>query len=106
VSGWIDVAPVDLFPPGTQREVDADGTSIVVFALEDGYFALENTCSHDGGTLTGGCVQGERVICPRHGAQFSIRTGEALSAPAFEPATVFPVEVQAGMVRVRDDRWD
>ncbi len=83
-----------------------DGTPAVVFALDDGYFALENTCTHDGGTLTGGCVQGERVICPRHGAQFSIRTGQALSAPAFEPATVFPVEVRAGMVRVRDDRWD
>lgn len=106
MSGWIEVAPVDQFPLGTQREVDADGTAIVVFALEEGYFALENTCTHDGGVLTGGCVQGGRVVCPRHGAQFSIRTGEALSAPAFEPVTTFPVQIEEGVVRVRDHRWD
>ncbi len=106
MAGWIDVAPVADFPPGTHRVVDADGTAIVVFALEDGFHALENVCTHDGGELTGGCVQGDRVVCPRHGAQFSIRTGEALSAPAFEPTVVFPVSVEGGVVRVRDDRWD
>lgn len=106
MSGWIDVAPAAQFPPGTHRVVDADGTAIVVFALEDGYFALENVCTHDGGQLTGGCVEGDRVACPRHGAQFAIRTGEALSAPAFEATVAFPVRVEQGMVQVRDDRWD
>lgn len=106
MADWIVVAAVADFPPGTHRVVDAEGTAIVVFALADSYHALENVCTHDGGVLTGGCVQGDQVVCPRHGARFDIRTGAALSAPAFEPTVVFPVSVEAGMVRVRDDRWD
>jgi len=46
------------------------------------------------------------VICPRHGARFSIRTGEALTAPACEPTATFPVKVEGDEVFVRDDRWD
>jgi 3-phenylpropionate/trans-cinnamate dioxygenase ferredoxin component len=51
-------------------------------------------------------VDGDEVICPRHGARFCIRTGEALSPPAYEPVPTFPVRVTDGMVQVRDDRWD
>ncbi|HQT27571.1 MAG TPA: nitrite reductase (NAD(P)H) small subunit, partial [Burkholderiales bacterium] len=56
--------------------------------------------------LVGGCVEGDEVVCPRHGAHFSIRTGEALSAPAYEPISIFPVRIEDGIVQVRDDRWD
>jgi 3-phenylpropionate/trans-cinnamate dioxygenase ferredoxin subunit len=56
--------------------------------------------------LTGGFVEGDVIVCPRHGARFSIRTGEALSAPAYEPTDIFPVRVHDGNVQVRDDRWD
>jgi 3-phenylpropionate/trans-cinnamate dioxygenase ferredoxin subunit len=51
-------------------------------------------------------VQGCIITCPRHGATFDIRTGDALSAPAYEPTAKFPVRVDDGMVQVRDDRWD
>jgi 3-phenylpropionate/trans-cinnamate dioxygenase ferredoxin subunit len=56
--------------------------------------------------LTGGSVEGDEIVCPRHGARFSIRTGEALSAPAYEPTETFPVRIDDGEVQVRDDRWD
>lgn len=103
---WVDVASVDEFAPGTHRVVDVDGTSVVVFNLQGEFFALEDVCTHDGGQLTGGCVDGEAIVCPRHGARFCIRTGEALTAPAFEPTLRFPVKVEDGRVRTRDDRWD
>lgn len=65
------------------------------------------TCApHDGGQLTGGIVEGEEIICPRHGAGFCIRTGAALSAPAYEPTVKFLVRVENGEIQVRDDRWD
>jgi 3-phenylpropionate/trans-cinnamate dioxygenase ferredoxin subunit len=106
VSDWITAAKVGEFPPGEWRAVDADGTRIVVFNLGGEYFAIEDVCTHDGGQLTGGLVQGAEIVCPRHGARFSIKTGAALCAPAYEPTAKFPVRVKDGEIQVRDDRWD
>ena len=64
-----------------------------------------NLCSHDGAQLDGG-IEGEEIVCPRHGAHFSIKTGAALSAPAYEPIATFPVRTQGGAIQIRDDRWD
>ena len=103
---WFPVAPVEELPPGQSRVVDVDGTRVAVFNLQGEYFAIEDVCTHDGGILTGGTIEGEQIICPRHGARFSIKTGEALTAPAYEPTATFPVKVEAGVVHVKDDRWD
>ncbi|QID16165.1 non-heme iron oxygenase ferredoxin subunit [Nitrogeniibacter mangrovi] len=103
---WTDVAPVDDFPAGTVRTVDLDGTPVAVVNVDGRYHAIEDLCSHEEETLSTGAVEGDQIICPRHGARFSLVTGAALSAPACEPVTCFPVRVEAGTVQVRDDRWD
>jgi 3-phenylpropionate/trans-cinnamate dioxygenase ferredoxin subunit len=106
MSDWVSVAPASEFPPGTHRVVDVDGAQVAVFNLDGDYFAIEDVCTHDGGILTGGPLDGDQVVCPRHGARFSIKTGEALTPPAFEPVSKLPVRVEDGVVQVRDDRWD
>jgi len=106
VSDWVTVAGVGELPPGRHRVVDVDGAAVVVFNLDGEYFAIEDVCTHDGGQLTGGTVDGDEIVCPRHGARFSIRSGAALTAPAYEPVAKFPVRVLNGVVQVRDDRWD
>jgi len=106
MSDWVTVARSDELAPGRWRVVDVDGTQIAVFNLEGTYYAIEDVCTHDAGQLTGGAVEGDEIVCPRHGARFSIRTGQALTAPAFEPTEVFPVRIENGEVQVRDDRWD
>lgn len=106
MSDWIIVAEADAVKPGEVRVVDVDGTAIAVFNVAGEFFALEDVCTHDGGQLTGGCIEGGEVVCPRHGARFSIRSGEALTPPAYEPTAVFPIRVEDGNVLVRDDRWD
>jgi len=103
---WTDVARVEDFPPGSHRLVDVDGVAVAVFNLDGSYHAIEDVCSHDGGDLSSGDVESDQVVCPRHGAHFSLRTGEALSPPAYEAIPTFPVRVEDGMVQVRDDRWD
>lgn len=57
------------------------------------YFALEDVCTHDGAELTGGAIEGSQIICPRHGARFCLRTGEALTPPAYEPVRVFETKI-------------
>ncbi|MCX7891246.1 MAG: non-heme iron oxygenase ferredoxin subunit [Burkholderiales bacterium] len=106
MSGWVDVDRTEAFGPGEVRLVDADGTAIAVYNLGGEYHAIENVCTHDGNELASGAVEGDQVICPRHGARFCIRTGEALTAPAYEATPRFPVRIEAGVVQVRDDRWD
>ena len=106
MSDWVSVAKVGELPPGTHRVVDVDGATVAVFNVGGEFYAIEDVCTHDGGQLTGGTVEGDQVVCPRHGARFSIKTGDALTAPAYEPTAKFPVRVENGVVQVRDDRWD
>ena len=103
---WVTVARVEELVPGERRVVGVDDTQIVVCNLDGQYYAIEDVCTHDGGQLTGGTVEGDHIVCPRHGARFCLRTGAALSAPAYEPINTFPVRIENGMVQVRDSRWD
>lgn len=106
MSDWIDVAPVSELAPGAYKVVDVDDAAIAVFNLDGEFYAIEDVCTHDYAELTGGDIEGHEIVCPRHGARFDIRTGEALTPPAYEPVATLPVRVENGMVQVRDDRWD
>ena len=106
MSEWVTVARVAEFGSGERRVVELDDTQVVVFNLGGQYYAIEDVCTHDGGRLTGGTVEGDQIVCPRHSARFCIRTGAALSAPAYEPTSTFAVRMQDGVIQVRDDRWD
>ncbi|HEX9592605.1 MAG TPA: non-heme iron oxygenase ferredoxin subunit [bacterium] len=105
MADWIDVAPVVEFPEGSFRCLEVDAAQIAVFHLADGFFAIEDVCTHDGGILTGGVVEGSEIVCPRHGARFDLKTGEALEPPAYEAVDTLPVRVADGVVQVMDDRW-
>jgi 3-phenylpropionate/trans-cinnamate dioxygenase ferredoxin component len=106
MSEWVTVARLGELAPGEWRVVDVNDTQIAVFNLGGQFYAIADVCTHDAGQLTGGMVEGDEIVCPRHGARFSIRTGAALTAPAYEPTDTFPVRVEAGQIQVRDDRWD
>lgn len=103
---WNPVCRIDELDEGGHRIVDLDGTAVLVVRVGQSFCAIENVCTHDGGELTGGCIDAGTISCPRHGARFDLASGEALSAPAYEPVAVFPVRIEQGVVQVRDDRWD
>jgi 3-phenylpropionate/trans-cinnamate dioxygenase ferredoxin subunit len=106
VSDWIDVERADALKPGEPALVELDDTTIAVFNVDGAYYAIQDVCTHDGEELTGGPIEGDQIICPRHGARFCVRTGAALTPPAYEPVHCFPVRIDRGMVQVRDDRFD
>lgn len=106
MSDWVEVAPAASLKPGESRVVEVDGAMIAVFNLGGDFYAIEDVCTHDGGELACGEVDGEEIICPRHGARFNIKTGEVTAPPAYEPVSTFPVRLQNGTVQVKDDRWD
>ncbi|MBA2491485.1 MAG: non-heme iron oxygenase ferredoxin subunit [Gammaproteobacteria bacterium] len=106
MADWVDVARAEELAPGDYEIVDIDDVEIAVINCDGEFYAIEDVCTHDGGVLTGGDIDGCQIECPRHGARFDIATGEALTAPAYEPVAIFPVRVEDGMVQVRNDRWD
>jgi len=102
----IDVAPADEFPPGSVKIVTAGAAVHVgVYNCGGSLYAIEDRCSHDDGPLCEGDWDEDlcRVVCPRHGAQFDLATGNALTLPAYEPVATYPVRIVDGMVRVDVD---
>jgi 3-phenylpropionate/trans-cinnamate dioxygenase ferredoxin subunit len=77
--------------------------TIAVVRSGENYYAIEDICTHDGAPLTGGEIEGAEIICPRHGARFCLRTGEALTPPAYEPVRVYETKIEAGHLWVRAD---
>ena len=97
-----EVAPLDEFPPGSVKIVEAEGIPVGVYNCGGQLYAIEDRCSHDDGPLCEGDWEPEdcRVICPRHGSAFDLRDGRPLSLPAYEPVETFPVRVVDGIVKV------
>jgi 3-phenylpropionate/trans-cinnamate dioxygenase ferredoxin component len=98
----LDVCPVEALPPGEVKIVRAGEISIGVYNAEGEFYAIEDRCSHDDGPLAEGDWEPEEfvAICPRHGSRFDIRTGKALSLPAYLPVETFPVKIVDGVVKV------
>jgi nitrite reductase/ring-hydroxylating ferredoxin subunit len=89
----INVAKVSDIPVGSARAVTAGGLTVAVFHRPEGWFAIEGTCTHRGGPLAEGEVEGMTVTCPWHGGQFDIRTGNLLGGPPPRPVRSFPVVI-------------
>ena len=106
MSDWVRVAATNDIAPGRWEQIDLDGTLVAVFNVGGEFFAIEDICTHDNAVLSGCPLEGDEVVCPRHGARFSVKTGEALTPPAWEPVATFPLRVENGVLYVRDNRWD
>ena len=97
---YVKVAAVTEIPSGTKKIVEVAGVLVVVINVDGEFYAVEDVCTHDGGPLGEGNLEGCQLVCPRHGARFDVRTGAALTMPAFEPAPTYEVRVQDGAVLV------
>jgi 3-phenylpropionate/trans-cinnamate dioxygenase ferredoxin subunit len=98
---FVKVATVAEIPVGGSLLVEIDYIRVALFNLDGEIHAIEDVCTHDGGPLVEGTVlNGCEVMCPRHGARFDIRTGAALSFPAFAPTNKFAVQIDGDDVLV------
>jgi 3-phenylpropionate/trans-cinnamate dioxygenase ferredoxin component len=77
-----------------------DDPEIAVFNVDGELFAIKDVCTHDEARLSEGELTGDTVVCPLHGACFSVKSGEALSLPATEPVEIFPVIIKGDEVYV------
>jgi len=100
-ASWVPVAPATSIPPGDYASVEIDGRFVAVFNVDGEFLAIDDVCTHDGEGLAGGEIDGEVIVCPRHGARFSLRTGAVLGPPAYEPVRTYATRLRDGIVEVR-----
>ena len=100
-SDWIDVAGAASVGTEVPLVVEVDDSPVVVVRCGQQFYAVEDRCTHDGEAL--GCAEVEdcEIVCPRHGARFSLRTGEALTPPAYEPLRTYEVREVDGRILIK-----
>lgn len=97
---WVDVGDAADLADGESLSVEVDGTPIVIARCGNDLYAVDDQCTHDGEALDGAEIESCQIICPRHGARFCLRTGEALTPPAYEPLRTYEVRTENGRILV------
>ena len=92
MSGFIKVTTTEALADQQAKLVEVDGHKIALFRVNGAFYALSDTCTHRGGPLSEGDVEGAEVTCPWHGAKFDVRTGAVLGPPASTGVKSYPVK--------------
>lgn len=101
MSEFIKVAKTTDIPDPGKLLVEVDDHLVVLFHVDGSVTCLEDLCTHDGGTLGDGALEGHTIACPRHGAKFDIRSGAPITMPATEATTVHQVKIEGDDIYVR-----
>ncbi len=92
MSEFIKVAQVSDLAPGEKMLVEYEDEDVGLFNIEGQFYAISDVCTHDDGPLVEGELDGDCIICPRHGAKFNVKTGEQ-TMPAFSPVPLYEVKI-------------
>lgn len=103
MSETIKVCTTEQLADGGMRTVDVGGVQILVVRDGDNIYAVKNECTHEEFPLSEGWVEDGCIFCAFHGAKFDLKSGDALSLPAYEDVQTFPVQVNNGMIEIEVD---
>lgn len=103
----VEVAQVDEVPSGAMKSYLAGGKKVLISNIGGKFYAIDNTCTHAGGDLSKGKLEGKVVTCPKHGAKFDVTTGKCISGPKVgflklnaKDTTVFEVKVEENKIKI------
>ncbi len=94
----IEIGDIETLPRDQGIRVTVGDDRVAMFRVGDDIFAIGDRCSHAEASLAEGDVYGTEVECPRHGSEFSLKTGEPLQLPATQPVPTYEVAVEDGTV--------
>ncbi len=101
MSEWVDVVDESALVNGEHVVVDVEGTEVAVFKIDGEYYAIEDVCTHDGTEIASGILDGDEIICPRHGARFCVKTGAVMSPPAYEDINCISVRIENKKIQIK-----
>ena len=97
---YVKVATTDELGEQQAKLVELEGQTIALFRVDGAFYALSDTCTHRGGPLSEGELEGAEVTCPWHGAKFDIQTGAVVGPPAPQAVKSYPVRVTGADVEI------
>lgn len=100
MTGWQTVAQTTDVPPEHVQVYEVGDHEVAVCNVDGSFYAVDDVCTHDGGSLDQGALEGCEIECPRHGARFDVRTGAATQLPAFQPISTHEVRVDGDAIQV------
>jgi 3-phenylpropionate/trans-cinnamate dioxygenase ferredoxin subunit len=100
MGSFVRVASVNDIPEGTLKAFEVGYTRFVVAHTAEGFYAIADECTHDGEPIHSGRIRGEDIMCTRHGARFSLHTGDVTAPPAIVPIETFQVRVERNDILV------
>ncbi len=98
---WVEAGPDEPAADGTLRRVEIGGRAVCLGRVEGAWAAFDDTCTHQECSLAGGELDGAVVVCPCHGSEFDVRTGDVLSPPALDPLPIYEARTENGVLEVR-----
>ncbi len=93
MSEFIKVAKTFDLNPGDTMLVEYDDEDVGLFNIDGQFYAVSDICTHDSGPLVEGKLDGDCIICPRHGARFNVKTGKQ-TMPAYLPVPLYQVKIE------------
>jgi cytochrome P450/nitrite reductase/ring-hydroxylating ferredoxin subunit len=100
-ASWHDLGPADDPAEGALRRVEVEGRAVCVGRIAGGWVAFDDTCTHEECSLAEGELDGGVIVCPCHGSEFDVRTGDVLTPPALEPLPIYEARQEEGALLVR-----
>jgi 3-phenylpropionate/trans-cinnamate dioxygenase ferredoxin subunit len=100
---FVKAAKLDEVPEGQAKVFEVKDGRVALCKVQGQVYAIADVCTHDGGPLGEGDLEGYEIICPRHGARFDVRTGAVLAFPAVMPVDSYPVKIEGDDVLVEFD---
>jgi len=97
---WLTVARTSEIPPERIGVYAVGDHEVAICNLDGEFYAIDDLCTHDGGSLDQGQLDGDQVECPRHGARFDVRSGRAVQLPAFQPVETHAVRLDGDAIQV------
>ncbi len=97
---FIPVASTADLGKGERMVIEVEGNPIVIFNVDDKFYAIDGICSHDEEELADGLLDEFELTCPRHGGRFDIRDGSVLALPAFQEINSYPIEVRGDEILI------
>lgn len=88
---YVSIGSADELTPGKMKRVDIGGHRYLVVNVDNEYFCVDDTCSHEDSSLYLGCLKGDMIKCSLHGSRFSLRTGQPQEEPADEPINTYRI---------------
>ena len=100
MAGFVKIAKSDEIHPGQGKMFEVDDRKIALFNVAGAFYAIDDTCTHRGGPLSEGELNGNQVTCPWHGAVFDVTTGQVSRLPAPKAVSRYNIRIEGGDIEV------